>query len=122
MSQSVVLLANDLKTAHYLASGLGPHFHSVVVANSHDELREIMAGNHPEAAVIEVEYSRLSDVRNLHQDFPALTIICTHRIPDEELWMAALEAGASDVCPSDDVQNVVASVLRSIGAAQGAAA
>jgi DNA-binding NarL/FixJ family response regulator len=81
-----------------------------------------VAKNRPEAVVLDVEHSRLSDVRNLHQDFPALPIVCTHRIPDEELWMAALEAGASDVCPSDDVQKVLSAVLRSIDPARSAAA
>lgn len=122
MGQIVVLLASNPKTAQSLAGGLGHHFHTVVVANSPDELREKVARNCPEAIVLEVEYSRLIEVRNLHHDFPALPIVCTHRIPDEELWMAALEAGASDVCPSDDVQNVLTSVLRSVAMAKTAAA
>jgi DNA-binding response OmpR family regulator len=118
---SVVVLASDPKTAQSLAGGLGSHFHSVVVANSRDELREKVAKNRPEAVVLDVEHS-LSDVQKLHHDFPALPIVCTHRIPDEELWMAALEAGASDVCPSDDPDNVVHSVLRSVATARAAAA
>jgi len=69
-----------------------------------------------------MEYSRLTDVSNLHHDFPSLPIVCTYRVPDEELWIAALEAGASDVCPSDDVQNVLDSALRSMAVAQSFAA
>jgi len=122
MGLNVVLLASDAKTAQYLAGGLAPHFHSVVLANSRDKLREEVTRNHPEAVVVEIECSRLTEVRNLHHDFPTLPIVCTHRIPDEELWMAALEAGASDVCPSDDVRNVLNSVLRSIDVARGVAA
>ncbi|MGA8763584.1 MAG: hypothetical protein WB562_12025, partial [Candidatus Sulfotelmatobacter sp.] len=122
MSQSVVVLVSDQETAKSLAGGLGSHFHSVVLANSRDELREKVARNRPQAVVLDVEYSRLSDVRNLHQDFPALPIVCTNRIPDEELWMAALEAGASDVCPADDVQNVLKSVLRNVAMSKTAAA
>lgn len=114
MSPSVVLLARDTKTAQSLAGGLGHYFHSVVLANSRDELREKVARNRPQAVVLEVEHIRLADVRNLHEDFPTLPIVCTHRIPDEELWMAALEAGASDMCASDDVQDVLRSVLRSV--------
>jgi hypothetical protein len=30
------------------------------------------------------------------------------------MWMAALRAGASDVCVASDVENVLTSVLRSI--------
>jgi len=58
----------------------------------------------------------------LHRDFPELPIVCTHRIPDEEMWMAALEAGASDVCPADDVHNVLTSILRSTAVSRSAAA
>lgn len=122
MGLSVILLASDSKTAQVLASGLGNHFHSVVLANSRDELREKVAKNRPEAVVLAVEPFHLSDVQNLHHDFPALPIVCTHRIPDEELWMAALEAGASDVCANDDVQTVLSSVLRNVAKARTAAA
>ena len=122
MSLNVILLASDQKTAQSLAHGLERHFRSVILADSREELREKVAKNRPEAVILDVEHSRLSDVRNLHQDFPALPIVCTHRIPDEELWTAALEAGASDVCASDDVQEVLMSVLRNVAMAQTAAA
>ena len=122
MSLNVVLLANDPKTAETLAIGLGQHFRAVILAGSRDELREKVAKNRPQVVVLDVEHSRLSDVRNLHQDFPSLPIVCTHRIPDEKLWLAALEAGASDVCAADDVQDVLTSVLRSVAMTQTAAA
>jgi DNA-binding NarL/FixJ family response regulator len=69
-----------------------------------------------------MECSCLSDVRSLHHDFPTLPIVCTHRLPDEELWIAAMDAGASDVCAADDVQKVLISALHSVAAAKGAAA
>jgi hypothetical protein len=69
-----------------------------------------------------MEHSRLTDLRGLHHDFPSLPIVCTHRLPDEQLWIAALEAGATDVCQSGDLQNVIASVLRSVAVAKSAAA
>jgi len=36
--------------------------------------------------------------------------------------MAALEAGASDVCPADDVKDVLTSVVRNMALARTAAA
>jgi len=107
--------------ARFLASGLCPHF-AVHVIESRDELHEYVAKGRPEALVLNIEHWRLSDVENMHRDFPALPIVCTHRIPDEEMWMAALEAGASDVCAADDVDNVLTSVLRNLGLARTAAA
>jgi DNA-binding response OmpR family regulator len=121
MAQSVIVLEKDPRVARSLAGGLRPHFF-VHVAGSHEELRDRMKRNHPEAVVLNIEYWRLTEVESLHRDFPKLPIVCTHRIPDEDMWMAALEAGASDVCPSDDVGNVLTSVLRNTAVARSAAA
>jgi hypothetical protein len=121
MAQSVVVLEKDPKVARTLAGGLRPHF-SVHVIRSREELRDNVTQNHAEAVVLNIEHWLLTDVENLHRDFPALPIVCTHRIPDEEMWMAALAAGASDVCPADDVGNVLTSVLRSMALSRTAAA
>jgi len=121
MGQSVVVVEKDPRVARSLAGGLRPHF-SVHVIQSHEELRERLAKNHPEAVVLNIECSQLTDIVALHNDFPEVPIVCTHRVPDEEMWMAALEAGATDVCPADDVQNVVTSVRRGMAQSRGAAA
>jgi len=92
------------------------------LTRSRDELREKLSSNHPEAVILDMESSWLSDVASLHHEFPSLPIVCTHRIPDEEMWTAALDAGASDVCPADDVQNVLTSVLRNLAHSKSAAA
>jgi DNA-binding response OmpR family regulator len=122
MGFSVVILEKDLRLARSLAGELSSHFHSVLLTRSGDELRERVVRNRPEVVILDMESSRLTDVRNLHHDFPSLPIVCTHRIPDEELWIAALEAGATDVCPADDVQNVLSSALRSVAMAHNIAA
>jgi DNA-binding NtrC family response regulator len=121
MDQSVVVLEKDPRVARSLAGGLRPHF-AVQLINTREELRDRLATNHPEALVLNIEYWRLTDVKSLHQDFPELPIVCTHRIPDEEMWMAAMEAGASDTCQVDDVGNVLTSVLRSLALSRSAAA
>jgi len=122
MGFNVVVIKSDAGVAKTLSGGLSSHFRSVHLAHSGEELRERVARNRPEAVILDMEYSRLSDVRNLRNDFPSLPIVCTHRIPDEELWIAALEAGASDVCRTDDLQNVLSSVLRSVAVAKSAVA
>jgi DNA-binding NarL/FixJ family response regulator len=122
MGSSVVVLESDSRLAQSLAGGLSSYFNCIHLTRSGDELRERIARNRPEAVILDIESSRLADVRNLHQDFPSLPIVCTHRIPDEQLWIAALEAGATDVCPADDVQNVLTSVLRSVAVAKSQAA
>src|SRR5271165_1723728 len=121
MTQSVVLLEHNPGVARSLAGGLRSHF-SVHVTRSREELRDDVTRTHPEAVVLNLEHWLLSDVESLHRDFPALPIVCTHRVPDEDMWMAALAAGASDVCPADDVANVLTSVLRSMALARSVAA
>src|ERR1035438_500930 len=108
---SVVILETDPRVAQSLAGKLSSHFHAVHLTRSGDELREHVVKSRPEAVVVDVEYSRLTDVRSLHDDFPLMPIVCTHRIPDEQLWVEALDAGASDVCRSDEAQSVLRSVL-----------
>ncbi len=122
MGYSVVILESDAKVAQSLAGQLSPHFHAVHVTRSGDELRERVAKNHPEVVILDLEYSRLTDVQSLRQDFPTLPIVCTHRIPDEQFWIEAMDAGASDVCRADDVQNVLTSALRGVAMARCAVA
>ena len=120
MAQIVVLLEKDPGLAQSLAGGLHPHF-SVHLTGSQEQLLDNVARNRPGAVVLNLEHSFISVVEQLHQDFPHLPIVCTHRVPDEEMWMAALAAGAADVCPADDVNNVLGSLLRSTGVARAAA-
>jgi DNA-binding NarL/FixJ family response regulator len=122
MGLSVVVLQKDPAIAQSLAAGLRSLFQSVHVAGSDRELRDLVAQNLPEVAVLDVEGLQFADVEKLHRDFPSLSILCTHRVPDEEMWMAALEAGAVDICPSYDVEAILASILRSVALAQGTAA
>ena len=121
MAQSVVVLEKDPGVARSLAGGLRAHF-SVHVTRSREELRDDVVRTHPEAVVLNLEHWMLADLESLRRDFPELPIVCTHRVPDEEMWMAALAAGASDVCPADDVSNVLTSVLRSMAVSRSAAA
>jgi DNA-binding response OmpR family regulator len=122
MGFSIVVVERDAGVAQSLAGALSPHFHSIHLTRSGDELRERVAKNRPEAVILDMECSCLNDVRDLRNDFPSLPIVCTHRIPDEELWIAALEAGADDVCRTNDVPNVLTSVLRSVAVAKSAVA
>jgi len=121
MALSVVLLEKDPTVAHSLAGGLRPHF-SVQVTHTREELRDNLSRNRPEAMILSMEVWQLPEIESLHRDFPEVPIVCTHRIPDEEMWAAALAAGACDMCPADDVNNVLTSVLRSTGVSRSAAA
>ena len=97
MGFSVVVLENDPRVAQSLAGKLSSHFNTVHFTPPAMNCGSALHSNHPEVMVLDIEYSRLGDV-NLHHDFPLLPIVCLYRVPDEELWVDALEAGASDVC------------------------
>jgi DNA-binding response OmpR family regulator len=122
MGYSVIVFESNPTLGQSLAGKLSSHFQAVHVTRSGEELRERIANSQPQAIVVDMESSRLTDVRNLHQDFPSLPIVCLHRIPDEQLWVEALDAGASDVCQADDAQNILSSVLHSVDYARRAAA
>jgi DNA-binding response OmpR family regulator len=108
MGLNLVVVESDSRVVKSLSS----RFHSIHLTRAGEELHERVVRSRPEAVILDMEQSRLSDVRNLRRDFPALPILCTHRVPDEELWVAALEAGADDVCSTEDVPGALASVLR----------
>jgi len=119
---SVVVLQPDATLAQVLSSLLSPHFDSVSVARTQKELREAISRRRARVAVVDLESSALDDVRGLRCDFPSLSIVCTHRLPDDEMWTRMLEAGASDVCPTYDPPSLVRSVLRTLEETGNAAA
>lgn len=113
---NVVVAQLDSRNAERLASSLHSHFGSVVVARSLEELCDAIPRNAADAAVVDLELVSLSDLENLRQNFGDTSIVCTHRVADEEMWALALAAGASDMCSSTDVDQVVNCTLRSVDA------
>jgi DNA-binding NtrC family response regulator len=109
---NVVLYENDTGTALALAATLSQHFPSVHTARSADEIRPAIARHRAQVLVMDVETSRFGEVERLHQEFPSLSIVCTHRLADEELWAEALNQGATDLCASWNADDVVRSVMR----------
>ena len=120
---NIIVFQHDPRLAQALASTLSLHYHSVHVARSLEELRVEIPRYRADVAVMDVEASCLEDVERLHREFPRTSIVCTHRVPDEEMWAAALNAGASDMCPACDTQGIAQSAERSVllGGGQAAA-
>jgi DNA-binding NtrC family response regulator len=110
---SIVVFQSDPRLAQALAATLSLHYHEVHAADSLDELRIAIRRHRAEVAILDVETSSLSEVQHLHREFPGLSIVCTHRVADEEMWAAALNAGASDMCPAFDTKGIVMSAERS---------
>jgi DNA-binding NtrC family response regulator len=106
-SPTVVLLQGDDVIANSLVSALSRAFSSVQQVQSVGELRNRIAKNRAEVAILDMEAAALPEVEQLSRDFPGAFIVCTHRVADEEMWAAALRAGAVDVCPTSDIAGIV---------------
>jgi DNA-binding NtrC family response regulator len=111
---TMIVFQRDPRLAQSLASTLSHHYHAVHLADSVEELRVDIARYRAEVAVLDVEAASLKDVARLHHEFPGVSIVCTHRVADEEMWTAALTAGASDMCPALDTQGIATSAERSV--------
>ena len=103
---TVLLAEQDSAVASSLATSLDEHRHSVQVVRSLHELRSEIARRHVQIVVVDLETVGLADVTSLRRDFH-VPIICTHRIPDDGLWTAAMEAGAADVCERSNIAGLV---------------
>lgn len=118
----VVLLQSDSQVARSLVSALSPSVGSVRQVDSLGELRKSIAKHRAGVAILDMEKASLSDVECLTHEFPGACIVCTHRCADEEMWAAALNAGAADVCPASDTRAIVRAALGSKRTGRAAAA
>jgi len=121
-AQDVILLPCDATAAKSLVSALGNSFRSIHQVGSVGEVRSSIAKHRASIAILDMEKATLSDVEGLSREFPGACIVCTHRCADEEMWTAALNAGACDLCPSTDTPGIVRAALRSGATAHSAAA
>jgi DNA-binding NarL/FixJ family response regulator len=104
---SVVVYQIDSKSAESLANSLYNHFRVVNVASDLDELRRAIPRHRADVAIVDLERTGLDDVRLLLKEFTGTSVVCTHRLADERMWIEALAAGAVDCCASSDVRAIV---------------
>jgi len=121
-SQGVVLLLSDSKITQSLVASMSSSFRSVRAVPSLAEVRVNIAKHRAQVVVLDMELAGFSEIRRLHHDFPEVCVVCTHRLADEEMWAAALDAGATDICPAADAQGILAAALRSTSHAGSTAA
>jgi DNA-binding NtrC family response regulator len=109
---SLIIYHNDPGIAHSLMVGLSQQFGPVTVVQEHKEVRSAIAWHRAQVLVLDLESSCIDEIGHLHQEFPSLSIVATHRLADDELWTEAMNQGAADICePRKD--EVVRSVRRS---------
>jgi DNA-binding NtrC family response regulator len=111
-SLSVALLQKDSGVARLVSGQLCHHFHAIRVAQSAAELRELIPRFRPDVVVADIETASLGEIQQLHQEFAGLCIVCTHRIADDEMWTAAMDAGAADICSATDTHGILTAAVR----------
>jgi DNA-binding NtrC family response regulator len=116
---SLVIYHNDPRTAQTLVVSLSQYFGPVTLVKKYEEVASTVARQRADVLVLDLETSRSDEVGRLHEEFPSLSIVATHRLADDNLWTEVMNQGAADVCePHHD--DVLRSVLR--GRAHRAAA
>jgi len=116
---SSVIYLKDPGTAQALVVSLSEHFGPVSLVGRYEEVRSTVARQHADVLVLDLEaldaeaagLSRAHAVRDLHREFPALCIVATHRLADDQVWTEAMNEGAADVCQPRD-EEVVRAVQR----------
>jgi len=119
---NVVIASIDAQATSQLAEVLQRHFRSVAVARSLDEVRHAIPKHRAQVAIVDLEMVNLKDVEELCNDFGETQVVCTHRVPDEEMWAEALTAGAVDCCQNADIAGILDAVRRNVLHARATAA
>lgn len=118
----VILLQSDTGATQSLISALANSFRGIYQVASVGEVRASIAKHRAPIAILDMESATLSDIEGLSHEFPAASIVCIHRCADEEMWTAALNAGARDLCASTDTHGIIQAALRSMAGVRSAAA
>ena len=119
---TAVVVQSDPECAAALVASLLRHFHTVRLAGSLEEVRAAIPRHRAEFVIVDLELVGVTGVQQLRRDFASLSIVCTHRLPDEKLWASALAAGAIGCCHASDVRGIVLAAMRKDQASRPGAA
>jgi DNA-binding response OmpR family regulator len=107
MQSPYILIAQaDGKVGDRLAANLRSHFREIRVVGLL-ELQEKLQHEEPYAVIVDLElvdFQKLHEICEWHRK---AAIICTHRLADDEMWAAALAAGAADCCEPTDIIGIL---------------
>jgi len=112
---SVIVAQSNPKSAEALVRALDKHFRVVTLAGNIAELRGAIPQHRADVAILDLELAGIGEVTQLRREFPQTTVVCTHRLADEQMWTEALAAGAADCCCNSDVRSIVMAASHTIG-------
>ena len=103
----VIVAQADCVVAEHLAAQLHSYFRNISVARDIDEVRHIIRHHGAQVVVLDLDLADYGELRALTSEFHSVGFVCTHRVPDEEMWRETLFAGGLDCCPNDDIHQIV---------------
>ncbi len=107
-SLSILIAQADARVGELLAASLRTHFREISVVRGLHELREKHSQNHePYAVVVDLELANFQELHEICGHYRDAAVICTHRLADDEMWVAALAAGATDCCAPNDIVGIL---------------
>ncbi|HLK34695.1 MAG TPA: hypothetical protein VKT29_16490 [Terriglobales bacterium] len=109
---TVVVLQSDVGVAQNLQSSMQKHFNFIYLARNLEEAKVAIPKYRAQVVVLDLEMVPRSEVAWLRREFPAVSLVCTHRLADEEMWTDMVGVGASDLCFSADSQGILSAALR----------
>jgi DNA-binding NarL/FixJ family response regulator len=121
LSLNVVLAQQDPKAATTLVNNLRGQCRAVTLAEK-AHLRQAILKARANVAVLDLEMFTLPEVEQICHEFQNVSIVCTHRLADEDLWRRTMNAGADDCCLPSDVNGIMFAVRRYAAMTRGTAA
>lgn len=121
LSLNVVLAQKDPTAAATLANNLRGQCKAVTLAEK-TQLRQALLMARAQVAVLDLEMFSLPELKEICEEFRNVSVVCTHRLADEDLWTRVMNAGATDCCLPDDVNGILFAVRRYAAMARGTAA
>src|SRR3954463_9423176 len=97
LSLNVVLAQHDPAAATTLVNNLRGQCRAVTLTEK-AQFRQALAKARADVAVVDLEMFSLPEVKEICDDFKNLSVVCTHRLADEQIWTSVMDAGASDCC------------------------
>ena len=108
----VFIAQADPKLGSEFAAKLQTHFRDIHVLKGLPELRGTLAQQKPYALIVDLELIGVEELREICRSCPETVVVSTHRVADEEMWMASLAAGAADCCGATDFVSLLRALSR----------
>jgi len=108
----VFIAQADAKLGREFAAKLQVHFRDIHVLKALPELRNTLAQTKPYALIVDLEMIGFDELREICRSCPQTIVISTHRLADDEMWVASLAAGAVDCCAATDYLGMIRAIVQ----------